>query len=144
MNKLGIFLSFIFIVLVGLWGWIMMGPKEMPPAQVQEERLSTQSAAEGEVSVEVTPMVLKPGGEAKFKVTLNTHTIELNYDLLKVSNLQDNNGNNIKAILWSGGLVGHHLTGELVFPAISGKAESVELTIAGISGSDRKFRWNIS
>lgn len=144
MNKLGIFLSLIFIILVGLWGWIIIGSKQTPPVVLQEKRLNTQTVSEGEVSVEVTPMVLETGKEAKFRVTLNTHTVELDYDLLKVSNLQDDKGNNVKAISWSGGSGGHHLTGELIFPAISGRAKSVKLTITGISGSDRKFSWNIS
>jgi len=143
MNKLGIILVVIMITLVGMWVWVVINPNQTSQSEVKSKVLSEQSDDQGQVTVDVTPVFLEPGKETKFSVTLNTHTVELSYDLLTVSNLADDKGNNLKPISWSGGSGGHHLVGELVFPSLSTKAKSVQLTIANISGFDRKFRWEL-
>ncbi|MDP3948170.1 MAG: hypothetical protein Q8P87_00495 [bacterium] len=144
MNNLGRALVLMFIVLVGLWLWAVVDSKQTSPEVIQKELLTKQSSDQGEVSVEVTPVVLEPGREVKFNVVFSTHSVELDYDLLKVSSLSDDKDNSLTPISWSGGSGGHHLNGELVFSSIAGKAKSVELKIINISGFDRNFRWNIS
>ena len=144
MKSLGIILVLILITLTGLWVWAIAGPKQTPQEKVQQKSFTAQSSDRGEVSIEVTPVVLEPGREVKFNVVFNTHSVELNYDLLRASSLNYDKDNKSIPISWSGGSGGHHLNGELVFPNISGKAKSIELTIVNISGFDRRFRWNIS
>lgn len=143
MSKVGISLILIFITLAGLWIWAVIGSDQTPQKEIKQEFLTKQSSDQGEVSIEVTPVVLEPGKEAKFDVVFNTHSVELDYDLLKVSNLRDDKGNSLTPISWSGGSGGHHLNGELVFPSISAKAKSAQLIIANISGFDRSFVWNL-
>lgn len=143
MKKLGTVLLLMSVVLVGSWIWMVVSSAEPALDQVQQKTLIRQSNDQGEVIVEVTPVVLKPGKEARFEVSLNTHTIELDYDLLKVSSISDDKGNKLSPLSWSGGSGGHHLTGELVFPSLSGKAKSVQLVIADISGFNRSFIWNL-
>ena len=143
MKSLGIILVLILITLTGLWVWAIAGPKQTPQEKVQQKSFTAQSSDRGEVSIEVTPVVLEPEKEAKFNLVFNTHTVELDYDLLKASSLSDDKGNIIKPISWSGGSGGHHLNGELVFPSLSAKAKSAKLIIVSISGFDRSFIWNL-
>lgn len=143
MSKVGISLILIFITLAGLWIWAVKGSDHTPQKEIKQEFLTKQSSDQGEVSIEVTPVSLEPGKEAKFDVVFNTHSVELDYDLLKVSNLRDDKGNSLTPISWSGGSGGHHLNGELVFPSISAKAISAQLIIVNISGFDRSFVWNL-
>lgn len=144
MKKLGIFLILMMVVLVGFWVWSVLEPNRPTKDQVQQEQIAKQFDNQGEVIVEVTPISLNKNEQATFQVLLDTHTVELGYDLLKVSILIDDLGNKLKPISWSGGSGGHHLKGELIFPAISSKAKSVELTISNISGFDRRFKWKLS
>lgn len=143
MKNFGIIMVLILITLTGLWVWAVVDLKQTPPERVQQESFTVQSSDQGEVSIEATPVVLEPGKEAKFNVVFNTHSVELDYDLLKLSSLSDDKGNKLAPISWSGGSGGHHLNGELVFPSISAKAKSAQLIIANISGFDRSFTWNL-
>lgn len=153
MKNFGIIMVLILITLTGLWVWAVVGPNQTPQERIQQKLFSEgkqsndlftkQSNDQGDVIVEAVPVSLEPEKEAVFQVTFNTHSVELAYDLMKVSKLVDDKGNNLAPISWSGGSGGHHLNGELVFPSISAKAKSAQLIIANISGFDRSFVWNL-
>ncbi len=144
MKKLGIFLILMMIVLTFFWVWSVLDFRQPQKEQPQQKQSTKQSDNQGEVIVEVVPISLQKGSDAKFKVLLDTHTVELDYDLLGSASLKDDLGNNLKPLSWSGGSGGHHLNGELIFPAVSEKAKFVELTITNISGFDRRFKWKLS
>lgn len=145
MNKLGLILGVTMIVLLSFWVWAVMGSEsQISNDQLQEKALKTQSSDQGDVIVGVTPVELKPGKEARFKVILDTHSVELSYDLLQVANLIDDQGTSLKAVSWNGGLGGHHLNGELIFPPISDKAKMIELKLKNISNFDRSFKWSLT
>jgi len=99
------------------------GPQPLP-------KFETKRGAMGAVSVEVTPTSL--GG---FEVVLNTHSVDLDFDLTKAMSLSDDLGNVYSPISWSGGKGGHHLTGSVVFGDILKKARKVTLTISEIENS---------
>ncbi|MDP3758415.1 MAG: hypothetical protein Q8Q86_01740, partial [Candidatus Daviesbacteria bacterium] len=61
MKKSGIILVLVMITLVGLWVWVAVSPNQTPQDQRQQKLFSKQSSDQGEVSVEVTPVVLEPG-----------------------------------------------------------------------------------
>lgn len=143
MKILGIFLVLVLVILVGSWAWIMIGANQVSQGTVKQKEFLKQSDDRGDVNVEVGPISLGAGKEVRFKVVLETHSVELNYDLLKISSLSDDKGNSLKPLSWSGGSGGHHLSGELIFPGLASKAKSAELLIANISGFDRSFRWNL-
>lgn len=105
-------------------------------------KYQTQENSEGEVIVSVTPVRLSEKENVKFKVSLNTHSVELNYDLKNLAVLTDDNDIEYRPISWDGGVGGHHLEGNLIFPPLSKKVEEVTLKISGISGADRVFKWN--
>lgn len=143
MKKMRTILLLMLVALVGLWVWVVISPNQIPQEQAQHKTFTKQSDDQGAVIVEAIPISLEPGKEVKFKVVLDTHSVELKYDLVKISKLFDDKGQSLVPVSWSGGSGGHHLSGELVFSNISAKAKSAQLIIASISGFDRKFIWNL-
>ena len=137
MKKLGIILilNLTLIILVGVWVWNNR-------VESNQNQFTEQSDDQGEVTVEVMPVSLEPGKEVKLQVLIDTHSVELDYDLLKLAVLNDDKSNSLKPLSWTGGSGGHHLKGELIFPKISGSTKALELTIARIGGVDRKFKWS--
>ncbi len=98
----------------------------------------------GVVSATVTPLELSPNaGEWKFDVVLNTHSVELDWDMVKVSTLVDDRGNTYSPQKWEGALSGHHREGVLIFKPIVPAPKSVELTIAGGGLPAKSFAWSI-
>jgi|GEM_PF-287697 len=115
-----------------------------PPATAQEKlvELASKSDDRNMVTVSIDPMPFKYGEEIMFAVALNTHTVNLDYDLVARSMLEDDN-NIYKPIEWRGPKPGgHHMSGTLVFPPIS-KTAKIKLTIKGIGGADRIFEWEL-
>lgn len=103
----------------------------------------TLENSEGEVVVEVRPISLSSKENIRFNISLNTHSVELDKNLKDISVLVDDKGNEYKPVMFSGGESGHHIEGELVFPKLLQNASKVTLTIKGIAGIDRAFRWDL-
>lgn|SRR3989344_5841516 len=144
MIKLGIILNLTLIILAGVWVWNnRVESNQVPRSQIQQKQFTKQSDDQGEIIVGVMPVSLESGKEVKFEVIIDTHSKELDFDLLKLAVLNDGEGNSLKPLSWNGGSGGHHLKGELIFPKISGGTKAVKLTIAAIEGIDRKFKWNL-
>jgi len=97
------------------------------------------------VRVEITPAQLIPGQQATFKVQMTTHSVELNYDVVKLSTLKDDMGREYQALKWDGDPpVGHHRKGVLEFPAIAKSTKSITLYIKNIAGvPERLFKWTL-
>lgn len=104
---------------------------------------TSQTNSEKEVAIEVVPKVLASGKEAIFQVSLNTHSVPLDYDLINIVKLTDDRGNIYQALSWDGGKGGHHLDGALSFPKILKGAKSINLTISQIGAVERNFRWSL-
>lgn len=109
----------------------------------QQLQYQTQTDNNGEIVVEATPKSLSVESEAQFDIVFNTHSVELDYDLVKISQLIDDKGEMYKPISWSGGKGGHHLEGLLIFPPIAESAKQITLTIVGIDNIDRIFSWGV-
>ena len=96
------------------------------------------------VTVDVRPVQLSPGQPARFEVQMNTHSVDLRYDMVASGILKDDQGNEYRATIWDGsGPGGHHRRGILAFPSLEGKPRSVTLVIKNISNADRTFKWNL-
>lgn len=105
---------------------------------------ASQSDNQANVTVDITPKELDTGkAQNIFEVSLNTHSVEMDYDFSKVIILKDDRGNSYQAVEWTGGRGGHHVSGYILFPAINLQAEEVELSILGVGGVDRVFKWTI-
>jgi hypothetical protein len=96
------------------------------------------------VTVDVRPVELSPGQPARFEVRMNTHSVDLDYDMVAAGILKDNQGNEYRPTNWDGSEPGgHHRRGILAFPALEGKSKSVTLVIKSISNVDRTFKWEL-
>jgi hypothetical protein len=108
--------------------------------------LTTQKSADRGVTVEVTPRNLSAGASTwDFKVVLDTHSGELNDDLVKTATLLDNKGGRHLPVQWEGpGPGGHHREGVLQFRPISPTPQAIELKITRPGEPNpRSFRWQL-
>ncbi len=104
-----------------------------------------QTNDESGVRVDVKPVTLMIGEPAVFDIRLNTHSVNLDYDLVKAFYLQDSEGKIYKAVEWKGSPAGgHHRRGTIAFPKLEGSPQSVKLVIRGIADvPERSFEWKI-
>jgi hypothetical protein len=104
-----------------------------------------QTSDKNSVRVDVKPIQLAAGQKVVFQVSLNTHSVDLSYDLEKASILQDNEGKAYKVSKWQGSSPGgHHRRGTLEFPPLEGNPRSIKLIMKGIADvPERSFEWNI-
>lgn len=104
-----------------------------------------QTRNEGEVAVTVEPLDIFPQAQVwSFKITLNTHTVELNEDLLQSAFLESNGKNLQLPLGWEGDPPGgHHRQGVLSFqPLKTLKEGELTLILKDIGGlPERKFTW---
>jgi DNA-binding beta-propeller fold protein YncE len=119
-------------------------PAEVP--QVPTNGL-TQMNDERSVVVEVTPLNLGTSEPTlDFQVALNTHSVELGYDLTKIAVLRDDQGNEYVPVEWDGGQGGHHVNGVLRFDGgpeiLRPRVQYLELELKGIAQvPSRVFHW---
>lgn len=104
----------------------------------------SQSKTMGAVDVKITPLQLEPGQEAIFEIVLNTHSVDLGYEYTKIITLIDNLDKTYRANEWIGESSGHHLTGKLIFEALSNDLRTVTLNIEGIDDQTAEFVWNLN
>lgn len=104
-----------------------------------------QSNNTNSVRVDVVPVQLSSGKKATFEIRMNTHTVPLDFDLVAVSLLKDDQGHEYRASLWNGSPAGgHHRSGVLEFPAIAKDTKSITLSIKDIAGvPERTFEWKL-
>ena len=81
----------------------------------------------------------------KFDIKFDTHQGSLDFDVAKVSMLEDSNGIAYNAVSWEGPSPGgHHMEGILTFPKVSGNPSDIKLVIKNIYGvQERIFSWDL-
>jgi hypothetical protein len=114
------------------------------PATAAE--LATQKTSDHGVTVAVTPRNL--AGDAAswdFMIVLDTHSADLNDDLVKSALLLDGAGGQQAPIAWDGAPPGgHHREGVLRFKSLSPQPQTIELRITRPGESaPRSFRWQL-
>lgn len=109
---------------------------------ITKQNWETKTEEQANVTVVVTPLDLSPNSkEWKFDVGMNTHSVELDQDMIKIAVLVDDQGKEYKPIRWEGSVGGHHREGVLIFNQITPTPKSVELKISNIGGVVRSFVW---
>ncbi len=119
---------------------------EPSEAKAPSLNLLKQTSSQNNVTVDVTPSNFRFGKEVEFEVSLNTHSVDLGFDLTQISTLSDNLGNNYAPVAWNGSPPGgHHRNGTLTFPKLDENAESMVLVMKGIADvPERKFEWSLT
>lgn len=108
------------------------------------QKWETKTDEQANIAVAVTPLDLSPeSAEWKFNVVMDTHSVELDQDLIKNSLLIDDGGNEFKPIKWDGPTGGHHREGVLTFNRIMTIPKSIELKIIGTGDVVRSFAWQL-
>lgn len=106
--------------------------------------LETKSSSAHSVTVKATPNNIASDAKTwDFAIVLDTHSADLNDDLLKTAVLLDSAGGRSPPIAWNGAPPGgHHRSGTLQFKALSPMPAAIELQIAREGeATPRTFRW---
>jgi hypothetical protein len=141
-------LMFLILLLIGglaIFGAIPTeeADKSVTSSVGNEANFDTQTKSMGEVDVKVTPAQLYPGKEIMLTVIFDTHSIDLSYDFISITELVDDKGNRYETNQWTGGSGGHHLSGTLIFEPLSPKAKSLTLTLNQIENTTEQFTWQL-
>ncbi|KKR68317.1 MAG: hypothetical protein UU10_C0027G0010 [Parcubacteria group bacterium GW2011_GWF1_40_6] len=110
-----------------------------------KQNWETKIEEQASVTVVVTPIDLSLNSkEWKFDILMDTHLVELDQDMTKISLLVDDQGKEYKPIRWEGAEAGgHHREGVLIFNEITPTSKSVELKISNIGDVVRSFVWEL-
>ena len=99
---------------------------DFSPSSVSE----TKTSDIGGVLFEIALLDFAPENPLRFDVKIDTHSGSLDFDLAKISFLEDDKGNKYEPLEWQGPSPGgHHLEGVLIFPIINKEAKKIKLTI---------------
>ena len=122
-----------------------------PSNQQTEQPISTASGNWGTkidnqppVTIKITPIEFGKYAQTwKFRVVFDTHSGNLDDDLLTAASLVDDNANVYRPVSWEGpGPGGHHREGALIFNPVQPLPKYIELKIKNVGGvSERSFKW---
>jgi len=108
----------------------------------------TQVSDEAMVTVEVTPLNLADATPTSldFEIAMNTHSVDLSYDLAKIAVLRSDAGEEVQPVKWDGPTSGgHNVRGRLSFPPLKDRGKSLTLIVRGIADvPERNFTWSVS
>ncbi len=129
-------------------GAIVLALPDTTPGALAQSNATTaaQSSISQGVTVKVEPKSMGvPGREWEFAVVLDTHSSELNDDLVQSAVLVTGDGRKFKPVRWTGAPPGgHHREGVLVFDVPAPVPAAVELNITRPGESaPRLFRWPV-
>lgn len=119
-------------------------PQPSPTQPSASPTFDTQSSDAGRVVIAVTPLTLSDD-DWSFEVALNTHSVNLGFDMTEVSALRCDQGQEYAPTDWDGsGPGGHHRSGVLKFAALDHPTSFVEIVIRNVAGEpERLFRWKV-
>ena len=146
MQLIKFFVLALFLAVVGfaIWRFVDFGSKASSE-DVLAQSLAVQVNSEGEVEISVQPKKISPTSATwDFKISMDTHSVELNDDLTAVSLLVAD-GNVFSPVAWEGPSEGgHHRGGILKFPAVNPLPQTLEILIRGVGDVPmRSFGWEL-
>lgn len=148
--NLAIFLLFIGLALVLVWSYIILknnSASRSSNSTAPAIALKSQSNEQGEVAVTITPRSVLPTAETwSFNVLLDTHSVELNEDMVSIAVLTGNGSEQYRSTGWQGdGPGGHHREGVLLFKPIIPMPTLLTLSLSNLGGvSVRTFSWQVT
>ncbi|MBI1936470.1 hypothetical protein HYS31_08640 [Candidatus Woesearchaeota archaeon] len=126
------------VIAVGLSYWFVLQSEDSGIQQGIKQGTALQPLASNQNNVEfsVTPL-----SASQFQIAIDTHSVNLDFDLAQISVLYDDLGNIYKPLKWEGSEPGgHHRSGTLIFPKINENAKSIKLVIT--DSAAREFNWD--
>ncbi len=113
---------------------------------VAEFDLSAKINSENLVSITVKLNDFSFDKPIRFDVSMNTHQVSLDFDLTKISYLEDDKANIYQPLSWDGSPPGgHHRSGTLTFPGLSEKTKFIKLIMKNVDNvPERVFKWESS
>lgn len=106
------------------------------------KNLLSQTNGEAGIAFTVKPLDFNFQNPVKFEIKIDTHSGSLDFDLVKISFLEDDKGSQYKPFDWQGpGPEGHHLEGILIFPKLQERPKKLKLVIQTVP--PRIFEWNL-
>lgn len=134
-----LFYSLLVLSIIIVFGsyYFISNSKTSSLTNANEISFQTLTSNENNVEFQVTPL-----STSEFQIAIDTHSVELDFDLTQISALYDDAGNTYKPLKWEGSEPGgHHRNGILKFPSIDKNAKSIKLVI--IDSTKREFSWNL-
>ena len=97
------------------------------------------------VTLEAEPLDFRLDEPVRFRLSFNTHQGDLNFDLTKISLLEDDRGNTFQPLRWEGSPPGgHHRKGVLVFPKLKAQTKWIKLIIRDVFDVPKRiFEWKL-
>ena len=127
-------------------------PTDQPAeAEAQPATDLARTDTQGAVEFVVTPLNLNTAGATlDFDVSMNTHSVDLAWDLAAQSVLATDTGREVAGQSWPAG-TGHHYEGTLTFPVTAANGEglldsatTLTLTIRNTDVPARVFTWALN
>lgn len=128
------------------------GPSRTPPPSATPDARPadlTRTDSQGSVEFAITPLNLQESGETlDFEVGMNTHSVDLSWDLAALSVLRTDAGLEARGLSWPISS-GHHVGGVLSFPAqvdgapLLAGASELTLIIRDAGAAERVFSWTL-
>ena len=145
-SVLGVVILTLGLILSSKQEEIFDQPIPLPVDSSKSSSFDSQISNEGGVEVSVTPIDLKAGSEFwSFEVAMNTHSVELDQDMVANSLMEVGDGKSHNPVSWEGDPTGgHHRSGVLKFKSLSPLPSDISIKIKGVGEVlDRVFRWSI-
>ncbi len=119
--------------------------KQITATRSNAPRFTTQENEGGNVTLIATPEIITIGKQPRFKLTFDTHSVDLAFDIATASKLFDDTGKTYNEARWEGSPSGgHHRTGAIIFQELLKPTKYIDLVITNVSGiPERKLRWEL-
>lgn len=107
---------------------------------------SAQTVEGGNVTVKVTPLKMETTAALEFEITMDTHSVELNDDMMKAVILRDDTDMEYMPTVWEGpGGGGHHREGKIKFAPLPMNTKSLTLVVKNVADvPERLFTWELA
>lgn len=122
----------------------LFGPASAVAQPAAATAPATQTSRGGGVTISVTPKdVVADAPRWQFEVVFDTHSVELNHDVVSITALIDAAGRSHAPLAWDGDPPGgHHRKGVLSFRPL-GAVDELTLRIRDVGLPERTFRWSL-
>lgn len=143
-NKYIIGILTLAIIILGFWIYNPKTQSTVPVIAVETSVFEPRESSVDGATISVLPeTVSAKNSEWAFVIVMDTHSIELDNDLME-SVILTAAGVQYQPLRWEGDPPGgHHRSGKLVFKAVDPYPPDLTVTIAGI-GAPRIFTWQLT